>query len=188
VRAVLSRYAGRAPAELRFAVGEHGRPELLDAPVRFNLSHTRGWAVLAVSGGADVGVDVEEVRADRELIAVADRFFSPSETAELRALLAPRQPDRFFDYWTLKESYIKARGLGLSLPLDQFSFHLGDRPRISFSEKLADDPDAWQFWLSSVTLKHRFALAIRLRGPVGVTARRVVPLHDEAPFPLAGIG
>jgi 4'-phosphopantetheinyl transferase len=83
------------------------------------------------------------------------------------------RPDRFFDYWTLKESYIKARGLGLQLPLDQFSFHLGDDVpiRISFGPRIADDPARWQFDLRCLTPRHRLALALSRRDEPDLTVR-----------------
>jgi 4'-phosphopantetheinyl transferase len=189
-RTVLSRYLTVAPAELRFVRNEYGRPELSPGfdtspePLRFNLSHTDGLEVLAVTRGVDLGADVEVVRPDPSLILVADRFFSPSEVAALRALPEAEQIERFFTYWTLKESYIKARGMGLAIPLDQFSFHLEERPRIAFAPELKDDPSSWQFWATRVTGRHRFALAVRSRKRVTVTACKVVPLAGETPVSI----
>ena len=103
-------------------------------PVRFNLSHTDGLAVCAVVLKHDIGVDVEH--RQRRVVSenIARRFFSPSEVREFESLPERMQQDRFFQYWTLKESYIKARGMGLSIPLEKFSFHLlKNKPiRISF--------------------------------------------------------
>ena len=131
--------------------------------LRFNLSHTDGLVVCLVAVEREIGVDVEHTaRAGSVGIEIAERFSSPSEVAELRSLPFADQRSRFFDYWTLKEAYIKARGLGLHLPLDQFSFHLGLTPvtpereptrqhgapgpgpappiRISFGPRIPDDP------------------------------------------------
>jgi len=87
-----------------------------------------------IAPSQESGIDVENVERPGETIEVADRYFSCFESAALRALPVEAQHRRFFEYWTLKEAYIKARGLGLSLPLEQFSFHIeADRPvRISF--------------------------------------------------------
>ena len=82
-----------------------------------------------------MGVDVEDTERSGETVEIADQFFSPLEAAALRALPADRQRARFFDYWTLKEAYIKARGMGLAIPLEQFSFLLDDWPapiRVAF--------------------------------------------------------
>lgn len=154
VRTALSRYSEIPPREWRFVENAHGKPridpDLDSSPLRFSLAHTKGLAVVAVTGGADVGVDVE--RADRFVNAarLSSRFFSPEETTALQELSPDRLRERFFLYWTLKESYIKARGLGLSLPLDSFSFRLaGEIPfRIGFSGDNPDGPGGgWRFAL-----------------------------------------
>lgn len=140
LRCALARQTGRAPADFHFTRAAQGRPELLarpeeqpadrgDAPPpRFNLSHTRGLVGCAVTAIADVGFDVEEARQPAPL-DVASRYFSAHELAALRALPAAAQPDRFYALWTLKESYIKGRGLGLRLPLASFSVTPGLRGR-----------------------------------------------------------
>src|SRR4029078_6585429 len=111
----------------------------------------------------DVGVDVEDRTRKGETVQIADRFFSPVEVAALRALPEERQRERFFDYWTLKEAYIKARGMGLAIPLDQFSFLLEpDMPiRIAFDPRLADDPLAWQFEQFALGGSHQTSAAVR---------------------------
>jgi 4'-phosphopantetheinyl transferase len=168
VRTTLSRYAPVPPEAWRFREVGRGRPEVAAPAVgalRFNLSHTDRLAACGVSHRADVGVDVEAALRVTRHLAVAERFFSAREAAELRELPEDRQVDRFLDYWTLKESYIKARGLGLALPLDGFSFVLdGDRPRIEFEHDLDDSSDCWQFQLESPTPDHRLAVALRSPG------------------------
>jgi 4'-phosphopantetheinyl transferase len=186
VRAVLSRYAPIAPAEWQFVRNEYGRPEISGPPgapsLRFNLSNTRGLIACLVAQGRDVGVDVEDMDRSTSAVDIADRFFSPSEVRALHARPEALQRDRFFDYWTLKESYIKARGMGLAIPLEQFSFHLDEGPviRISFDPQLKDDPADWQFALYRLSARHRMAAAIR-RGrdaPLTIELRETVPLRD----------
>jgi 4'-phosphopantetheinyl transferase len=125
VRTVLSRYAPLAPAAWRFIAGRYGRPEIgPDQPaLQFNLSHTEGLVVCAVARDLDVGVDAEHIGGPAPL-EVVDHCFAPTEIADVRALPDAEQPRRFFEYWTLKESYIKARGSSLALPVDQFAFTL----------------------------------------------------------------
>jgi len=164
VRTVLSRYESVPPAAWRFAAGEQGRPEI-DSPessLRFNLSNARGLVVCAVARAIDLGVDVEPL--DRVVpLEVAERFFSPAEFEALRALPEEARPQRFLDLWTLKESYIKARGLGLSLPLDRFSFFLeAERPpRIEIDPALGDQGADWQFVQLQPTPRHLLALCVR---------------------------
>ena len=182
VRTTLSRYASVAPADWRFIANLHGRPEILDRPagvpdLRFNLSHTDGLIACAVTIGREVGVDVEHV--GRHLMHdVAGRHFAPKEVSDLRSLPESEQDRVFFDYWTLKEAYIKARGFGLALPLGDFAFKLNppDAPAISFEPALEDDPATWQFLQDWPTPTHRLALAVRRDGrDLPVRIRQVVP-------------
>lgn len=189
VRTVLSQYAPVAPADWRFGAGEHGKPHI--APPRaphlwFNLSNTRGLVVCAVSLAHEaLGTDVEAIDRRGELLAIADRSFSPFERAALRALPAEAQLARFFAYWTLKESYIKARGLGLALPLDAFSFLLDDRDEVgvAFEPRLGDDASRWRFALHQASPRHMLAVGVDTGGaPLSLRAARVVPLHGAVPF------
>jgi len=189
-RTTLSRYARVAPEAWRFTPNQYGRPEISGpdgAPrLRFNLSNTVKLVACAVSLDRDVGIDVEDSTRSGETVAIADRFFSDQETKELRALPASRQHRRFFEYWTLKEAYIKARGMGLALPLDGFSFLLGREDRdprdgrgprvgIAIDPKLEDDAATWEFEQFSPDADHFAAVAVRKRGGAGarVTIRRV---------------
>jgi 4'-phosphopantetheinyl transferase len=174
VRLCLSRYAPVPPQAWTFTVNAYGRPEITgqgSPRLRFNLSHTDGMAICAVVLDAEVGVDVEDTLRPGETVGIADRFFAPAEIAALRALPVERQRERFFELWTLKESYIKARGLGLSLPLEQFAFELqpGQPPRIAFDPRLQDEPEAWQFFQLQPSARHKAALAVR-----GAGSRRAV--------------
>src|SRR5262249_41616868 len=112
------------PAGLRFGYGSHGKPFLPDIDLRFNLSHSGGWAALAVARGHEVGIDIEQIRADRATDDLAQRFFSPREWAALRALPEAERCAAFFRCWTRKEAFIKLIGEGLSFPLDEFDVTL----------------------------------------------------------------
>jgi 4'-phosphopantetheinyl transferase len=186
VRSVLSAYAPILPKDWKFIRNKHGRPEVAGphgAPrIRFNLSNTKGLIVCLVAKDRELGVDVEDIHRTGETVAIADRFFSPIEAAELVRQPPHRQRDRFFDYWTLKEAYIKARGMGLAIPLDHFSYHLQNPPaiRISFEPQLPDDPARWQFSLTTLGGRHRIATAIERRpgeGPVSIEMLRTVPFE-----------
>ena len=182
VRTMLSRYASVPPAGWSFIANVHGRPEILDRPkgvpdLRFNLSHTEGLIACAVTIGREVGVDVEHI-GRRLTHDVAGRFFAPREVNDLKALPDEEQHKVFFDYWTLKEAYIKARGFGLALPLGDFAFKLSPPapPEITFEPSLDDDPATWQFYQDWPTPQHRMALAVRRDGrDLPVRIREVVP-------------
>ena len=182
VRTMLSRYAAVPPAAWTFIANVHGRPEILDRPrgvpdLRFNLSHTDGLIACAVPIGREIGVDVEHIQR-RLTHDIAGRFFAPREVSDLKALPESEQPRAFFDYWTLKEAYIKARGFGLALPLADFAFTLAPPapPRIAFEPSLDDDPETWQFAQDWPTPHHRLGLAVRREGAdLPVRIRKVVP-------------
>jgi len=172
LRSTLSRYIPIAPEDWRFDQNEHGRPHVATPAGRdlhFNLSHTDGLIVCVLADCYEVGIDVEQVTRRSRTLAIADRFFSPSEVEALRRLPVARQAERFFQYWTLKESYIKARGMGLRLPLDQFSFDLSapaDDIRIAFGVSIDDDPGRWQFGLFRPAPLYQLAVAVARR-PAG---------------------
>lgn len=124
LRSLLGRYLACDPACLRFVYGEAGKPALPpagggDPPLRFNLSHSSEVALIAVSG-REVGVDVEAINPNLALGHLAARFYSPAEQAWFRSLSPERRPLAFYQIWTGKEAFLKAKGLGLGLPLDRF--------------------------------------------------------------------
>ena len=135
LRRALSRQAPLAPDQWRFLAGEHGRPQIDDgacpagAGLDFNLSHTRGLVCCAVTRAGTVGIDGECVRPMRDRAALAARFFAPVEAAAVDAaeVAGPAAgAECFYALWTLKEAYVKAVGLGLSLGLGRFAFRLGE--------------------------------------------------------------
>jgi 4'-phosphopantetheinyl transferase len=170
VRTLLSRWAPVAPAAWRFDAGPHGRPEIAGpaeaSRLRFNVSHTRYVVGCAVTVEQEVGLDLEDTRRPRRVLDLAVRHFAPAEVATIRALAEPARTARFFDVWTLKESYLKARGLGLRLPLRHFAFDVaGDgEVQATFDSVLRDDGTGWHFALRETPPAHRLALAVRRAG------------------------
>lgn len=183
VRTVLSKYAEVAPREWTFQVNEYGKPSAASqltgaGGIDFNVSHTDGLVVLGVTRQRAIGVDVENVRAREAAIEIADRYFAPAEVTALRALPSDRQHLGFFKYWTLKESYIKARGMGLAIALDQFAFEFEDEARIRLAvhPRLGDQPQRWTFWQLQPTQNHLVAICaenISLRDQARLGALRL---------------
>lgn len=129
LRLLLADRLGVAPARIRFEYGPHGKPAVVDASLPFNVSHSRGAALIAVGGAAALGVDIEAHDDAVEIEAIASRFFTAREVAQIRAA-GPAAPTRFFRAWTRKEAYLKAVGGGLSIPLTSVEIELVDVPRI----------------------------------------------------------
>jgi 4'-phosphopantetheinyl transferase len=125
LRTILGRYLEREPGQLQFSYGKHGKPFLDDTKdLFFNVSHSNTMAVFAVGKGRQLGVDVEYIRRDLDAKAIAARFFSAAEVAALNRLPDHLQVEGFFNCWTRKEAYIKARGEGIFFGLDNFDVSL----------------------------------------------------------------
>jgi len=148
LRILLGKYLGIEPAELRFHVSANGKPELPGSGLYFNLSHTEGTTTIAVTQAGRVGVDVERIRENLKPLELAERFFSSKEVAWLKAQPAAEQFSAFFACWATKESYIKAWGEGLSMPLQEFSLiPRGGNTRLQL--EVFRNPDAaaaWSVW------------------------------------------
>lgn len=178
VRIMLARHLGRPATTLRFRVEPFGRPEVHDEsgvpPIRFNLSHTPGLVAAAIVQRHDVGVDVEVLDGRRLDLDLAVRTFATAEADHLRRVPPTALPEAAFAFWTLKEAYIKATGLGLNCPLDSFVVTL-DPISIRFVPPGADDPAQWLFRRWRPTPSHALALALRHERPeaVRVNARAI---------------
>ncbi len=150
LRTILSRYLNVQPASLRFGYGAQGKPYLTDENgephnIRFNLSHSEEIILYAVMRGQELGIDVERIRPEFATDTIAEQFFSPSEVKSLRRLAPALQPEAFFNCWTRKEAFLKARAEGLTYPLDQFEVSLlPDEPPALLS--LADSSQEISRW------------------------------------------
>ncbi len=165
IRTVLGALCDLSPEKVSLVESARGALSLggeYDKNWKFNLSHTEGLVALAVAH-SEVGIDVEWLDRPGRTVELADRYFAPAETAALRALPSSLQRPRFFDLWTLKESYIKARGLGLQIPLRAFAFRdLETEIHIEVDADTADSLDErWRFALVDLGSSHRMALALR---------------------------
>lgn len=189
LRTTLSRYQSQvSPGEWQFEANAYGRPRIaqpLPVPLDFNLSHTKGRIALAVTRFASPGIDIERLDRGGHLADIAPTVFTPDERADMQALPGHLQQSRFFELWTLKEAYIKAKGMGLSMPLMDFGFHItaGAAPSIRFSRTVADSPTRWQF-LSSIDQDYAMALAVADAPPVQLKWLRTVPLVASDPIEI----
>jgi 4'-phosphopantetheinyl transferase len=188
VRTILSRYAAVPPETWQFAWNAYGRPEIANvgqncASLSFNISHTNSLIVLGVAARRVIGVDVESV-VDRDVsLEIASHYFSLGEIAALAGTSVSQRKERFFEYWTFKEAYIKARGMGLSLPLDKFTFQFpGDGcVGLTIDPELEDDPAHWQLWQYRPAPEYLVAVCVSRAGvPARLTTiRTIAPLAEE---------
>jgi 4'-phosphopantetheinyl transferase len=147
LRQILARYLHRDPRDLRFDYGNYGKPQLATGGLAFNLTHSDSRALLGVTRGGELGVDLERIRSMQDLEGIARRFFAPGEVAVLTAVDAALRELAFFHCWTRKEAFIKALGEGLSRPLDQFEVTLrpGEPARLLWVHNEPREHARWQF-------------------------------------------
>lgn len=113
LRQILAGELGQPPHTLTFACGEYGKPQLMRGDLRFNLTHTDQHMLCAVSRTHHVGIDLEDTRREVEILPLADTFFTQQEVAALHTVSGTEQRWLFFEFWTRKEAYLKARGWGI---------------------------------------------------------------------------
>lgn len=193
LRTILSHYTGMNPASIQLAREGHGRPYLPQAgknpPPQFSLSYTDGLVAVALIADGKIGLDVENASAPIDCLEIAAAYFSPTEYNELAQLPGPLMKKRFFEFWTLKEAYLKARGLGLKLPLEEVSF--------TFPEKISEpiqpasitrqDGRNWQLRLLKPSDLHQAALCVRQNAnvPFKLCITKSIPLVSESDFKRA---
>jgi 4'-phosphopantetheinyl transferase len=187
MRHLLALYCGADAASLRFSAGPSGKPELAsDQPfargISFNLTHSAGRGILAVSGGRALGVDLESHERKTDVLAIASRYFFASELAAINSAAPEERVAEFFRFWTAKEAVIKAQGTGLGAPLDSFRVDLS-QPGMSAVETFdVSHIDAGWFlqtlpceagWSAAVVAKGN-DWRVELKGQPGVASERSV--------------
>lgn len=188
VRTALSRYASVQPRDWTFITNQYGKPEILDpvpeaVGLTFNVSHTHGLIALAVASDVRIGIDVESADAHDGLAALAVDVLSPDELSAFESLSAAKREQAFLRHWTLKESYVKARGVGLSLPLCSFSIGhvLPCTQQMDVDLSSSDSDEHWVFGQYQISQGHVLALcfAHSASHTPQLCFRRVVPLQME---------
>ncbi len=168
LRNILAYYVQRTPESLSFCDGSHGKPALAGAPdrcaIRFNLSHSDGIALYAITRDREVGIDLERIRFDLAVGEIAEHFFSRREVAALRMLRPEQQHQAFFRCWTRKEAYIKALGKGLSLPLDQFDVSLAPGEPAAILGTRPDPSEAGRWSLQELNPGSGYVAAVAAAG------------------------
>lgn len=168
LRLILGRYLRLPPEQLRFDYNSYGKPDLHadlgERLLRFNLSHAGSLALYAITSGREVGVDIELLRDDVASVALAEHFFSPREVKTLRALPPEVQTRAFFNCWTRKEAYIKARGAGLSLPLEKFDVSLSPCEPAALLSTRDDEQEASRWLLRELTPDPDYVAAVAVEG------------------------
>jgi 4'-phosphopantetheinyl transferase len=168
LRMILAGYLATDPNSLSFSYSKKEKPSLGPAHagsnVTFNVSHSGGIALFAFARRREIGVDVEHVRGDFDVDAIARRFFSAQEQEQLAAFPDQKKFEAFFRCWTRKEAYIKATGEGLSLPLQQFDVSLAAEDRDALLATRPDHSEAGLWSLREVPAGQGYVAALCVRG------------------------
>jgi 4'-phosphopantetheinyl transferase len=168
LRTILASYLAIDPNSFNFSYSQQEKPSLgpahADSGINFNVSHSGGIALFAFTRQREIGVDVEQLRPDSDLEAIARRFFSAREQSQLAALPAKEKVDAFFRCWTRKEAYIKATGDGLSLPLSQFDVSLAAGETNALLATRPDGSEAGRWLLQEVPAGPGYIAALCVRG------------------------
>lgn len=167
LRAILARYLEIDPREIQFTYTPYGKPELSTStsqsrPLNFNLAHSGGFALYALTEVGEIGVDLEHVRPEFAGDDIARRFFSSDEVARLTELPAKVRHEAFFNCWTRKEAFIKAKGMGLSLPLDQFDVTMAPDEPATLLRTRWDENEAARWSLKTIDLGPGYVAAVAL--------------------------
>lgn len=168
LRCALSRYAAIDPAALAFRPARHGKPAITNPglhALKFNLTHTAGLAACVVTLDDDCGIDAEKISARHNPVGVAGRMFSVEEKKELNRLQGEEQLDYFYSRWTLREAYVKARGIGLSFPTHKLCFRVDSAADIdlTFDASVDDNGENWMINLWRPGPQHIAAIAVARR-------------------------
>jgi 4'-phosphopantetheinyl transferase len=164
LRTVLGRELRRPPEDIEFTYGPYGKPAVAADDLTFNVSHSDDYALFAVGRGGQMGVDIEHIREVPDLDRLAESAFSAAERATFATLPSSERVAAFYNGWTRKEAYIKARGEGLTRPLDAFDVTLapGERARLVRVLDEPAEPARWSIW--SLTPVEGYAAAICVEG------------------------
>jgi 4'-phosphopantetheinyl transferase len=167
MRQILGRYLGVSSTALRFGYGAHGKPAL-EAPtgsdLQFNLSHSHRVALLAVTAGRALGVDLEGVQRDVGDEQIARRFFSPAEVAVLLSLPESQRRAAFFRCWTRKEAYLKARGDGIYYGLHHFAVTLAPELPAALLTNTLDPAEVTRWSMAAVPVPPGYEAAVAVEG------------------------
>jgi 4'-phosphopantetheinyl transferase len=166
VRAILAAYTCADPRELTFTYSAQGKPSLVRRTddIRFNVSHSGRLGLLAVTVAREIGTDIEAMRPDVETDKLAERFFSPHERENLRALPAEVRVPAFYRCWTSKEAFLKADGIGLSRSLSSFDVEVSPQRPAGLLATRPDPREKQRWFLHDIKTDAGYAAAVAVEG------------------------
>ena len=177
LRRIIGSYLGLQPDQIRFSYNRFGKPFIDDqnVSIRFNVSHSRDIALIAVTSGKEVGIDIEFVDDGLDVLTTAKCIFSQTETSILEKLPSDLRTRAFFKAWTSKEAYLKALGKGFSDESRQFPVSiLMDEQKFVF---ITNDGHRSRKWsLMSLPSGRNYSSALVVEGEIETTRNRQLPI------------
>ena len=168
LRMILGGYLGMKPNELSFEYTSSGKPVLVhnngDDKISFNLSHSTDVVLYAVTLNRNVGIDVESIRDTVDVVQIANRFFSASEIQSLDCIPEKQRPEKFFQYWTRKEAFLKATGEGVSFPMEQCNVSLVNGNFLSPIELYGENSENSRWYVRDLFPGDGYVAAIAIEG------------------------
>ncbi len=187
LRTVLNKYTAIPPASIKFSYNKYGKPYLNPAinrhDIEFNLSHSNGIAVCAITAKREVGIDIEKLRIVGNIKSITDKFFSPYEAKNLIGNSANHNSERIIEYWTLKEAYVKAMGYGMYMPLNSVIIDYENECTINCFNTGVDNSRLHhnKFFLFDMPLTYKLSICINCKQSApnfNITAREIVPFKS----------
>ncbi|MEW4924159.1 4'-phosphopantetheinyl transferase superfamily protein [Algibacter sp. 2305UL17-15] len=164
LRLLTSKYLKINPEDIKFKYGKFGKPDFdFDTPLKFNVSHAGDLAVIGFVNNYDIGIDVEYIKGDFDVLEIVDNYFSKQEIKTLNSIPKTLQTEAFYRGWTRKEAFIKGKSLGLSFPLDSFSISIDSDEKAKLTETLWDEheKELWQIIPFKTEADYKAAVAIK---------------------------
>ncbi|KKM64557.1 hypothetical protein LCGC14_1500200 [marine sediment metagenome] len=163
LRILSGRYLNQIPESIKFKYNKYGKPDYdFRTQIKFNVSHSGNLIVMAFAKTSDIGIDVEKMRNDFDVMKIAQNFFSPDEIHTLEALPEKERIHGFYTCWTRKESFIKAKGSGLSFPLTSFSVSLDiNKAQLLRTAWDAAEKEKWHLFTFAPTIGYVGAISVR---------------------------
>lgn len=160
LRLILSRYLNLSPVDIVFYKNYYGKPFVLDKKIGFNMSHSNEYAIYAIAEHKMIGIDIEYIKESFDELAIAGKFFSNIEVQELKSVPEISRKEAFFNCWTRKEAFIKAKGTGLSTPLDSFDVSVISRESAESISIKMDNEEQNDWYLQNLNITSGYSSAL----------------------------